>query len=166
MPSPLIDRLEEIEVASNLKPYRVEADELRAAPGEVDIDEHVSGLHERLIRSRRAQDRMETLLAELGLIKSRVKMAVVEAQNSYDDQWRNVMERTRIGEYTSAKERDSTYAAGSIEQLIKLRKAQRMLAEVEEVFDYVQLRFRGLDTARREIELRIRIISLESSLER
>lgn len=142
-----------------------EATELRESVGEPDINETPSDLHERLIRQRRAQDRLEAIVADLGSVLSRCQILVSDLENVYEDQWRDTMQKTRIGEYTSAKERDATFAAGSIQQLINLRKAKRFAADVEEVYTYVKFKYYGLDKARRDTEARIKLLSFESHLE-
>lgn len=153
------------DVSPSLKAYKQEVDDLRAAPGEVVEDETIQTLHARLIESRRSQDRLEAIVADLGLVKSRCKTALAEAQAAYDDAWREKMLSTRIGEYTSAQERNATYAAAALKELMVLRKTQKMLTEVEEMYDYALFKYRGLDSSRRDVETRMRLLNIEGMLE-
>lgn len=129
---------------------------LRASVTVPEAEATVSELHDTLVAADQALDRVETILAEVGRARSRTRVAVAEAQDAYDDQWRTVMQQTRVGEYSSAQERNATYQAGSVEQLIILRRVKRMLADVEESFDYINLKHRGLVAAARELDSRMR----------
>lgn len=122
------------ELVPTLKEYRREAEEVRTTISE----SYVSG-----VESRVALDRLETIVADLGLIRSRCRIVVSENEDAYEDAWRSTMHKTRIGEYTSAKERDATYTTGAVEQLIALRRAKRMLADVDEVYEYCLIKYRG-----------------------
>jgi hypothetical protein len=129
---------------------------LRASVTTPDSDSAISDLYEAMVAAGQAQERVEAILAEVGRARSRARIVVSERQDEYDDQWRNTMINTRIGEYDSAKEKNARYDAGSIQQLVNLRRAKRMLADVEEAFDYVNIKFRGLSTAARDIDSRMR----------
>lgn len=152
------------EASQSLKAYKAEVDELRAAPGDLGNAETPQALHERVTLSRRMQDRLEAIVADLGMVRSRCKLAVTEAQDAYDDKWRMAMLKSRTGEYASAQEKNATYAASAIDELVALRKAKRMLAEVEEVYDYALFKFKGLDGSRRDTESVLRMVSVETTL--
>jgi hypothetical protein len=154
------------EINPRLGELAVEAKELRESPGVSDVSEDVADLHDRLVSARQAQDRLEAILSEVGRLRSRARIAVSERQDEYDDQWRTVMEKTRIGEYDSAKEKNARYDAGSIQQLVNLRRAKRAAADVDEVYEYINLKYRGLDAARREIDSRVRMLTVANQLER
>jgi hypothetical protein len=136
------------DINPGLKQWKVELDGLRDC-GEFSDGEIAQHTYDRLVMMTRALSRMEKIVADIGLVRSRVKIAVDEAQNAYDDRWREVMQSTRIGEYTSAQERNATYTASSVQQLLALRRAQRMYADIQELYDYAMFRYRGLDNERR-----------------
>lgn len=154
------------ELAPTLKAYKAEVDVLRSTPGPVREDEQLDALYTRLVLTRRCQDRLEAIAADLGMVRSRCKIAVSEAQDAYDDRWREVMINSKVGEYSSAQERNATYTAGAVNELVHLRRAKRMLADVDEIYDYSMFKFRGLDSSRRDTESRIRMLNVESMLER
>lgn len=129
---------------------------LRGSVSVPEVDATVSQLHDALVEAGQALDRIEMILAEVGRARSRARVAAAEAQDAYDDQWRTVMQRTRVGEYSSAQERNATYAAGSFDQLLVLRRVKRMLADVEEAFDYINLKHRGMVASTRELDSRMR----------
>lgn len=149
-----------------LKTWRTEAAELRASVEVSDVTASLDTLHAQLVASRRAQDRLEAILADAGLVRARLRKLVSELEGVYEDKWRDAMNATRIGEYASAKEKDATYATQALQELVNVRRAKRMLADAEEVYDYVQVKHRGMDSARRDIDSRIRMISLAAQLER
>lgn len=147
------------ELNPRLGELAIEANELRQSPGVSEVSEDIVSLHERLVLARQAQDRLEAIFAEVGRLRSRARIVVSERQDMYDDRWRTVMESTRIGEYDSAKEKNARYDAGAIQQLIDLRRAKRVAADVDEVWEYINLKYRGLDTARREIDSRMKTLA-------
>lgn len=151
-------------VNPKLAELAVEANDLRDI-GKTAEDETLDQLHQRLVRARSNQDRLESIVAELGRLRSRARVKTAEAQDAYDDKWREVMNATKIGEYSSAKEREGIYATGAINQLIALRSAKRTQADVEEVYEYCLLKYRGLDAARREVDSRVRLINVQGMLE-
>lgn len=142
----------------------VEANELRTI-GLSNESETLSDLYERLLRARQSQDRLEAIVAELGRLRSRARIQVAQANDTYEDAWRAVMDKTKIGEYSSAKEREAMYTSGAVQELINLRKAKRLAADVDEVYEYCLLKYRGLDAARREIDSRVRLINVQGMLE-
>ena len=146
--------------------YREEAKALRASVEPPSESDSLDTIHARMVGSRRALDRMEAILAELGLIRSRLRQLVAELQESYDEAWRKAFDSTRVGEYMSAKEKDAQYALKSLDQLASLRKGEKWLNQAEEVYDYVNLKYRGLLSAHRDYETRIRIITLPGGFER
>jgi hypothetical protein len=149
-----------------LKQWRNEAVELRESIPAPSVSDNIHSLHEQIVAARRAQDRLESIVGDLGLLRSRLRKLVAELQAEFDDKFAQNVINDRVGEYSSAKAQDARYSAGALVELRNLRKAKKMLLDVEDVYDYVNLRFRGTDSARRDIDSRIRIINLESQLER
>lgn len=153
------------EVSPALTNYREQAKRLRDSQEPPSIDETPGQIHGRIVNTRIALDELETILADVGLVRSRVEQAVAEAQEAYDDQWRATMERTQIGEYSSAQERNATYTTGAVDELIKLRRAKKLLAEVKEVYDFCQIKYRGLDAARIDTINRAKLFNITGYLE-
>lgn len=151
---------------SSLKAWRDEARQLREIADDIDLSDSVQDLHEQLVNFRRAQNRTEAILADAGLVRSRVRKLTDDLLAAYEDKFAENVLNDRTGEYQSAKAQDARYKAGALTELRNLRRAKQMLADVEEVFEFVNIKHRGLDSARRDIDSRIRIISLESQLER
>lgn len=156
--SSLYDRFQQLwsELDPALKAYRTEATELRDAPGEVTHGESLQQLHDRLVNTRRSLDRLEGIIADVGLVKSKCKQMVDDLQETYDQAWIAVMQRTRIGEYTSAKERDATYTAGALEERVRLRRGQRILDDINSIHEFCLTKFRGLTASQRDTETRLR----------
>lgn len=164
----LIDTLAPLwaDTSESLMLYVKKVNELRLSAGPSASDETISHLHERLVETRNALDEIESYLSDVGQVRARCRQAVYEAEQAYDDAWRATMERTKIGEYTSAKERDATYTTGAVDELVRYRKAKKILADVEEAYEAIQLRYRGLDNARRDIDSRTRMMGIEATLSR
>ncbi len=150
---------------SMLKGFLSEAKELRDSVPEPQVSDDPHTLHERLVASRAAQNRLEGILSDVGQVRSRLRKLVTQLNDEYEDKWRDTMSRTRTGEYMSGKAQDATYQLGAIEELRNLRRGKQMLADAEEVYDVVYLKHRGMDSARRDYETLLRTISIESRLE-
>lgn len=143
----------------------VEARELREAVSQSKETDSVSTMHANLLAGRRSLDRLEAIVAEVGRLRARAKISVSDAKDAYEEAMIAVMQKTRIGEYTSADERRMTYKAACFDEYRTLRKAEKYEAAIAEVYDYCLMRYRGLDSSRKDLDTRIRLISLQSALE-
>lgn len=146
--------------------YREEAKALRASVSDPGESDSLQTHHDRLIAQRRAQTRLGAILADVRLIRSRVKKLVFDLQAIYDDKFAENVVNDRTGEYMSGKAQDAKYSAGALQEMINLRRAKRMLADVEEVFEYVKDKYYDLGNARSDTDSIIRILTLENSLSR
>lgn len=142
-----------------------EADELRAAGGDSSVQESITDLHSRLVTLRRAQDRLEELAAQSGRIRSRARNTLQQAQDAYDDKVAGAIAGAKIEEYSTAKERNANYDLAALQERLVLRRAKRLLAIVEDAHEFIVLRHRGVDGARRDIDLRFRMMSFEMRME-
>ena len=154
-----------LEINQRLIAWATEATELRGSVSEPNTAETVEDLHERLIATRKAQDRLEAIVADLGRLRSRSRIRVAELQDAYDDAWRNSFSISRVGEYDSAKAQDARHTLAAMNEMIELRKAKRLNADIEEVYDFVVLKHRGLNSSRQDLDLRIKMLSVAGYLE-
>lgn len=125
-------------------------------------------LHETLVVNRGMIERLESLTATLGFWKTRTAQAVAARKAEYDDAYMQAATKKNVGfsDYASAKEKDAHFALGTIEQTMKLRKAEATHRDVDAAWDYCRILLRGAEGVQRDMELRIRLISLRSQLER
>lgn len=125
----------------------------------------VQTMHEHLIALRMAQDSMEGILANLGLVRGRVADAVEAARDAYDEKVGQAIAASKPEEYSTAKERNAAYDLHALKERIEHRRIQRMLAKVGTAHEFVKLRYWGIDGKRRDLDTRLRALSIESRLE-
>jgi hypothetical protein len=142
-----------------------EATKLRDSIRPFNIDESVQDLHETLVQCRAVRDRLEQMVSLLGLKKSQAHSTAVEAQQTFQDAWDEAANSSKVGEYSSAKEREATYNAQCLVQLIAARKAKRAEDDLAGVYDFCQSKLRGVDAIRRDLDARIKMLSMIGFLE-
>lgn len=154
------------EVPETLARLATEADTLRrAVVFDGDVGDSVTTLHERAIAMRRSQDRLEEITATLGRMRSQARRIVADAQDAYDDKVAEAIAGSQREEYSTAVERNASYDLVALAEKIKLRRAKRVLSQVDEVYEFVNMKNRGLIGARFDMDGRFRMMSFEMRLE-
>jgi hypothetical protein len=128
--------------------------------------ETLTDLHQRLLICRAAMTRVADLTGELTLLSGKVKRLLIEAKGELEDEEAALVGRKprHTEDFSSAKERNARMAAGTLETLRKIRKAEGAQSEVDSALFYARDRHRELDRAVRDIDTRLRIISIESHI--
>lgn len=152
-------------LADQLAAWCNEAAELRASPGESTTEETLTDLHDRLVRCRQAEDRIEEILGRLIRLRGMTRKKARASKDVLEDAANEVIRNAKVPEYSSVRERDARYELSVLEQKRAWRKAERTLANVDLAYEFVALTHRGIDAARRDCETRVRIVTLESRLE-
>lgn len=161
------------EVTKGVAPGLMEAihqarDARDAVQSEHESGDHIEGIHAQLLINRANIERLEYLTSSLGLIKARTEQAVAQRKAEYDDAYMHAATKKSVGfsDYASAKEKDAHFSLGTVEQTIRLRKVESAHRDVVAAWDYCRSLLRGAEAVQRDVELRIRLISLRSNLER
>lgn len=142
-----------------------EAAELRASAVHDGVPTEGPGeLHDQLLVHRRALDRLEDHVAKLSRLKARADRAVREKQDVLEDAEAHADQLRE--EFSTAKERNAHLAVQTMDQRIALRKVTRQRDEIVEALEYCRTLYRGLDGSRRDLDARIRLITLQTSLEK
>lgn len=133
-----------------------------------ETDDGPAELHEQLLHNRRQIERLEHLTSQFVLLKSRAAQQVAAAQGAYDDAYMAAATKKSIGfgDYTSAKEKDAHFNLATVEETITLRRTLALHRDVESAWDFCRILLRGAEGVQRDLELRLRMISLTNSLER
>lgn len=150
-----------------------EARTLRAGIGAMPGTEAAPvDVHEYLLDARRRLDRVEQILSSAIRVRARVRRAHAEASAEVEDAWDEAITRIRSSpvrrndEYSSAKER----AAEANLHTIAVRRAARLTADAlsraEEAVEVLRLLHKGLDAARYDALVLLRLVQFESHLER
>lgn len=148
------------------------ASEARAAAGQYAKDASVvdgpEELHEALIGSRAQIERLEYYVSQLVLLKAKTAQAVADRRGEYDDAYMKAATAKSVGfaDYASAKEKDANFNLHTISETMKLRKAEKVHRDVDSAWDYCRILLRGAEGVHRDLEIRIRLISLSGQLDR
>lgn len=126
----------------------------------------VPDLHEQLLHNRAQIDIMEALTARMLLTRSRTQQAVSDAKGAVDDAMMNTATKpsARLGEFASAKEKEAHYMLGAVDQTMTLRKAERLHRDVDSTWDYCRVLLRGAEQVQRDLETRMRMLSVAGVL--
>lgn len=131
-----------------------------------DPHDAVPELHEQLLHNRSRIDYLESLTSRMLLVRSRSQQAVSDAKAAVDDAVMNTAAKpsSRLGEYASAKEKEVHFALGAVEQTMTLRKAERLHRDVDSTWDYCRVLLRGAEQVQRDLEIRLRMLSVTGVL--
>lgn len=134
--------------------------------GTVNDDPHI--LHEHLLMTRAQIERLEHLTAEIGLVRGRVMGAVQDTKGAYEDAYMTAATSNDVGfaDYSSAKEKDANYDLRAIKEKIEHRKAERLHRDVDNAWQYCRTLLRGAEGVHRDLEVRIRLITLAGQLDK
>lgn len=144
------------------------AREARDACPSGTVEDDPGTLHEHLLLTRAQIERLEGLTATLGRIRSRVNGMVEDLKGEYEDAYMQAATSNSVGfgDYTSAKEKDAHYDLAAIKQKVALRKGQRTFRDVDASWNYCRTLLRGAEGVHRDLEVRIRLITLQGQLDR
>lgn len=141
--------------------------DLRDAVTGGEITDGPVEIHERLLKARHAQDQTEEIVAALGRLYSQAQRTVATYKAEYVDAEAQAHQKLPPAEeYSTKKERDARLSLATLDEQIVLRRAEQVVAEIKEAVDYCTLLHRGIDSTRRDYELRTRLISLQGQLDR
>jgi hypothetical protein len=145
---------------SHLVALKENLDEAIGQPHEAETP---AEMHVRLIRTRATMTSVAAVLGSLVQLRTGAKVALDAAAGDLEDaEVATVGSQIKMTEdYSSAKEKNARLGAATIEQRLAQRRAQKNLTMVTGVYDYAMVYHRELDRAVRDVETRIRIITLE-----
>lgn len=124
-------------------------------------------LHRQLVQARRALDRVETIVADLIRLRGRSSDAVRSAKARLRRAEDVALQgRTRgFDQYVSARERMAWLTAKTSTEQDDLLNVETFDARVATVLDEARLLYRGVDAVRRDVDSRMRLMSIETRLE-
>lgn len=154
-------------IEEQLAAWITEAHELRYEIGPGHQGETLLEIHAKLIVARGNLDRLEEILVNIIRLNGKLKQAVADAKGKLDDAWDKAANGKNIGfsfDGPAPRERYAEYNLRTVHETVEARQAEKVQRQVDTALDVVRTWHRGLDSARRDLETRIRLISLESSL--
>ena len=113
---------------------------------------------------RQAVDRLEALLGRAMLIRWQMANRRATAHAALEDA--EVGLTVQFEEFTSARERDLKIKALTLDARQAVRTAERGFADAIETEKFLRLLHQGADNSRRDLDTRLRAISLASQWER
>lgn len=114
-------------------------------------------------------DRVEAILADIVRVRARTAQEVADRRAALNDHWNDIASKSKVGfAYGDAapRERYARYSQETIPEERALRRAEKLDREVGAAQEIVRTFHRGLEGVRRDLDLRIRLISLAGQLER
>ncbi len=142
--------------------------EVRTAVKAGTMEDTPVDLHTQLVFNRSQIEQMEVVVAQLTLLKARSENILAEKKGEYDDAYSQAAAKPSfsLGEFASAKEKDAHYSLAATTELFAVRKAEAFHRDVYSAWDYARSLLRGAEATQRDIDTRIRLITLQSNLER
>lgn len=144
--------------------------ELRFVESKVGPHSAPSQVMEELWDVRVRIDQIEELLLQTYRLKEKLKRAYIASKAIYEDKWDEEYKRvsnnitSRMGDYTSARER----AAEINLKLLDFKRSERLANELSstanETYEYIKIAHNGIDAVKHDLQSIIRVYQIESSL--
>ncbi len=167
----LVDQLTE-QMHGQLVKAIQQASEARAACTELvrnaQIEDGPDELHQTILTTRAQIERLEYLTSQLVLLKAKSAQAVADRKAQLEDAYMKAATSKTVGfsDYASAKAQDAAHATKTIAETLALRKVERTHRDVDSAWDYCRALLRGAEGVHRDLEIRIRLITLSGQLDR
>jgi len=132
-------------------------------------DDGPADIHDQLVSNRKQIERLEHLTSTFVLLKSRAAQQVAAAKGKYEDAYMGAATKPSLGfnnEYVTAKEKDAHYNLSTVAETLELRRAEALYRDVESAHEFCRLMLRGAEGVQRDAELRMRLMSLTSAMEK
>lgn len=146
-----------------------EARELRESLPSGSLADTPADIHAQLLKARAVLDRMEQILAHIIVMKNVSAQQSRAAKAEYEDAWGEVATHAAVGfshENAAPRERYAKYDQSTVKQQVAAREAENYDSRVWMTLDIVKMWHRSIDGLRQDLNTRLRIVSLNTSLER
>lgn len=132
--------------------------------GPPHVGESLTDLHQRLLLTRSAMTSLADLIGELTLFQGRVEATLIERRGVLEEAEATALagRKRLVEDFSSAKEKNARLGAETLSEARGVRQVEKLLAQVKAASIYCRDRHRELDRAVRDVETRVRILSLES----
>jgi hypothetical protein len=160
------------QLSSELPPALVQAvqdcADARRGISSGDIGDDPETLHNLLVMNRRQIERIEEIVGQLVILKSRTEQTVATRKGLYIDAYNRAMTKPSVGfgsDYQGAKEKDAIAASGAVEEAMDLRKAEKTHRDIYSAWEYCKGVLQGARDCQRDLDFRMRAFSLQGRLE-
>lgn len=156
------------EVAPQLIKSLSEISEIRKSVHAGSMEDTPVDLHTQLVFNRAAIERLEVLVGQLTLLKARTDDILSKRKAAYDDAYMKAATKPSLslGDFSTAKEKDAHFNLAATEEMFAMRKAEAFHRDVYAAWDFARIYLRGAEQTQRDIDTRIRLITITHSLER
>lgn len=145
-----------------------EAEEARSLVRTGEIEDDPYSLHHQLLYNRKQIERLEYLTSQMVLMKSRAEQQVASARAAYDDAYQKAATKPSVGfsgDYSTAKEKDAYYNLSTVDETIRLRQTEALHRDSYSAWDYCRILLRGAEGVQRDLDQRIRLLTMQGRLE-
>lgn len=144
----------------------VGASEMRSNMPALEASAGPADLVEALAAARRVMDSLEGSLTSLMQIHLMARHLLDLVRGDLEDAEMDAVRTVRHGEYVSARERQLTLKMSAIEEVQKERSAARSERVVYSRLEIMRILYRGAENDRRDLDSRLRALTLITNLER
>ena len=166
----MIEILESVIASDDLAKVAATVASARDEMVPADDNDDPQTLLDQLVHNRAHIERAQAVSAALVLVKAKASRALREAQGAFDDAYAAAALKPSVGfggdTYTTAKEKDALYGSQAVAEQIALRMAENRFRDVEAVTEFCRQVLRGMEGSHRDMDTRIRLISLRGQLDR
>jgi hypothetical protein len=145
-----------------------EMSELRFGLPVPDVGDGPHALHTQLVGARKSLDRAEWILATVGRLHGIARETLVHSKRTLKVTEDVALQSRGKGfpDFVSTRERLAWLAGRTIDEETELMKTEVVYERLSTVMDELRLLHRGIDSYRRDIDTRLRILTWDRSLDR
>lgn len=131
-------------------------------------NEDVVAMRTALVQNRAQIDLVQSHVASLVLYKAKAAANLRDAKAAYDDAYAKAALKPQVGfaDFSTAKEKDAHYGSQAVAETIELRKAENAFRDAEAVLEFARILLRAMEGVHADINTKIRLINLSSTLDR
>lgn len=144
-----------------------EATEIRRSLPVGSPDDDPRTLHEQMLKARAAMDRVGAVLGDMVMLRARARVDKQKAEADFEDAWNEAATKGSAFKQSepAAQERYAHYTLEALDQKAVLRTAERTKELLEAAYEVVRVAYWGCEAARRDLDLRVRLLVTDRRLE-
>lgn len=141
---------------------------LRRGLPEVHVSDSPKTLHQHLVSTRAALDRVEEIVVTVMRLKSHSRQGLLAAKYDLDESEIKAYDSRTIAfaEFSTAKEREAWVSTQTVPERAEVRRYTLLDAKVGDALEEVKFIHRAMDGVRRDADTRLRMMTFERQLER
>ena len=152
-------------MADTIQDWAIEAAQLRSTLHPGEVTDSPQEIHGQVLTAQSVVDRIEEFVGLLTMMKADTAEFVIAAQDELDAAMADVVNNpaNRRNEYETAVEKNVKIKAATLNEQVKLRQAEKKDRDVGKVLEYMKTLHWGARGVLRTLELRVKLISMDSA---